>query len=135
MFTAKPHSSVGIVQALKIGGLLFDPWLGQCAFQGLMIVYAIGFIPLSTAHCFDNGYVGKQPYWFDPLPDHKISDWSKFKAFADDKIILTQKWFVLGGVENSVGKGENAGYQHFLFFPQCFQNLSFPEVLKVGIVW
>ena len=29
---------------------------------------------------------------------------------------------VLGSVENIVGKGENAGYQHFLLFPQCFQN-------------
>ena len=30
--------------------------------------------------------------------------------------------------ENIVGKGENAGNQHFLFFPQCFQpksNFSF----------
>ena len=40
--------------------------------------------------------------------------------------------FVLGRVENIVGKGENDGYQHFL---QCFQKLSFPEVLKVGVVW
>ena len=24
-------------------------------------------------------------------------------------------------VENNVGKGENAGYQHFLLFPHCFQ--------------
>ena len=32
-------------------------------------------------------------------------DWSKFKAFADSKIILTQKLkFVLGRVENIVGK-------------------------------
>ena len=23
-------------------------------------------------------------------------------------------------LENIVGKGENAGYQHFLLFPQCF---------------
>ena len=23
-------------------------------------------------------------------------------------------------VENTVGKGENAGYQHFLLFQQCF---------------
>ena len=27
-------------------------------------------------------------------------------------------------VENIVGKGENAGYQHFLLFPQCFQRSS-----------
>ena len=29
--------------------------------------------------------------------------------------------YVLRRVENIVGKGENAGYQHFLSFPQCFQ--------------
>ena len=38
-------------------------------------------------------------------------------------------------VENIVGKGENAGYQHFLLFPQCFQNASSTGSLKVGIVW
>ena len=27
-------------------------------------------------------------------------------------------------VENIVGKGENAGYQHFLLFQQCFSNCS-----------
>ena len=37
-------------------------------------------------------------------------------------------------VENTVGKGENAGYQHFLLFPQCFQKATFPGSLKVGIV-
>ena len=30
--------------------------------------------------------------------------------------------------ENIVGKGENAGYQHFLFFPQCF--LSCPRQIS-----
>ena len=38
-------------------------------------------------------------------------------------------------VENIVRKGENAGYQQFLLFPQCFQKASFPASLKVGIVW
>ena len=70
------------------------------------------------------------------LPNDKILDKSKFKAFADGKIILTQKLrFLLERVENIVGKEENAGYQHFLLFPQCFQKLSFQEVLRVGIVW
>ena len=46
---------------------------------------------------------------------------SKMKDFADDKMNVTQKLnFVLGRVENIVGKGENAGNQHFLLFPQCF---------------
>ena len=42
--------------------------------------------------------------------------------------------FVLGRAENIVGKGENAGYQYFLPFTQCFQKFSVREVLKVGIV-
>ena len=56
----------------------------------------------------------------------KILEWSKLKAFADGKINVTEKLkCVLGRVENIVGKGENAGYQHFLLFPQCFQNAFF----------
>ena len=33
--------------------------------------------------------------------------------------------FVLEMVENGAGKGENAGYQHFLLVLQCFQKASF----------
>ena len=41
------------------------------------------------------------------------------------KINVTQTMkFVFGRVENIVGKGENAGNQHFLLFPQCFQKGS-----------
>ena len=35
---------------------------------------------------------------------------------------------------NLVGKGQNAGYQHFLPYPECFQKLSYPGSLKVRIV-
>ena len=39
----------------------------------------------------------------------------------DQKKNVTQKLkFLLELVENIVGKGENAGNQHFLRFPQCF---------------
>ena len=63
-------------------------------------------------------------------------DWSKLKVFAEDNINVNKKFqFVLGRVENIVGKGENAGYQHFLLFPQCFQKASFSGLLKVEIVW
>ena len=58
------------------------------------------------------------------------------KAFADNKINATEKLkFHLERVENIVGKGKNAGYQHFLLFPQCFQKASDTGSLKVGIVW
>ena len=49
--------------------------------------------------------------FLNSLPNDKILNWSKFKAFADNKITGTQKWkFILERVENIVGKGENAGY-------------------------
>ena len=41
--------------------------------------------------------------------------------------------FILGRVENIVGKGENGGYQHFLLFPQCFQKASILGSLKSGL--
>ena len=38
--------------------------------------------------------------------------------------------------QNIVGKGENAGYQHFLLFPQGFsKGFCFIPSLKVVIVW
>ena len=37
---------------------------------------------------------------------------------------------VLDRVENTVGKGENAGYQDFLLFPQYFPK---PSSLKPGL--
>ena len=74
--------------------------------------------------------------YFNSLPNEKFLDWSKLKALADNKIKLAEKLkFVLGRVENIVGKGENAGYQHFLLFPQCFQKASISGSLKVGTAW
>ena len=35
---------------------------------------------------------------------------------------------VLHEEENILGKGENAGYQHFLLFPQC----CFSRVIKIA---
>ena len=69
------------------------------------------------------------------LPNEKIVGWSKLKAFADVKINVNEKSkFVLGRVVNIVRKLKNAGYQHFLLFPQCFQKPSVSGRLKVEIV-
>ena len=47
------------------------------------------------------------------------------------KIYVTQNLnFVLGRVENILGKGENYGYQHFLLFAKCFQTASFSGVVR-----
>ena len=38
-------------------------------------------------------------------------------------------------VENIVREKENAGFQHFVLLPQCFQKASCSGLLKVRIVW
>ena len=69
------------------------------------------------------------------LPSDKFLNLSKLKAFGDDKINVTEKLkIVFARVEIIVGKGENAGNQHFLVFPR-FSKPSFSRSLKVGIVW
>ena len=73
------------------------------------------------------------------LPNNKILDWSKLKVFADHKSNLIENLnFVLERVEKILGKGENAGYQHFLLFSKCFQEASSLRVVKSGgskVVW
>ena len=78
----------------------------------------------------------KSVFLVNSLPNDKILDWSKMNAFADNKINVSEKLkFESDWVDNNVGKGENAGYQHFLLFPQCFQEASFQRLLKDGIVF
>ena len=65
------------------------------------------------------------------LPNNKFLDMTKFKAIADDNSNVAKMVISLfDRAENIVGKGENAGYQHFLLFPQCFQKASFPGSLS-----
>ena len=75
--------------------------------------------------CFSSGIIGNYNM-VDPFPNNKIFYVTISKAFTDDKINVAQIMIpVFDRVENIVGKGENAGYQHFLLFPQCFQKASF----------
>ena len=63
-------------------------------------------------------------HYGNSLSNDKILDWSKLKAFADDKIDVGEKLKLdLWRVEN-VRKGENAGNQHFLLFQQYSLPLS-----------
>ena len=84
---------------------------------------------------------------FNSLLNIKILDVTKLKAFADNKLkiakmiiflfdrvdnklnIAKMMIFLFDRVEKTVGKGENAGYQHFLLFLQCFPKTS------LGFVW
>ena len=61
------------------------------------------------------------------LPYDKIEAWSNMLAFADGKQkVAEMAELIPGRVENSMGKGQNGGYQHFLLFPNCFQKASVP---------
>ena len=91
----------------------------------MMSANALGLVSWSISLCSDRL----------TLPNYKTLDWSKLKAFEDDKINGTDKFqLILERIENIVGKGENAGYQHFLLFSQCFLKASYTRPLKVGIV-
>ena len=66
------------------------------------------------------------------VPNDKILYWTKLKVFAGAKMNAIEKLkCVLGWVENILGKGENAGFQYFLFLPQLFLNASFSGYFMV----
>ena len=57
---------------------------------------------------------------------------SKPTLFTDNRSKQAQvAEFLLNRVENIVRKGDNAGYQHFLLYPQCFQIVPFPRFSKI----
>ena len=65
------------------------------------------------------------------LLNDKIFDFIKLKAFADNKINVAQMMIsVFDRIENNVGKGESAGYHHFLPFHTMFSKGVFLGVIK-----
>ena len=65
-----------------------------------------------------------------------LLDSSKLKEFANDNFKFDENGRKLSNcVENTVGKGEIACYDHFLLFPQHFQKACFPGASKGFIVW
>ena len=68
------------------------------------------------------------------LTSDKSVAWHNLKAFAEDTLNVCQVIeFVFVMEENIVGKGENAGYQHFLLFQESFQSLHFHGCLYKGL--
>ena len=79
----------------------------------------------------EKGVVVSDQWSLNSLPYDKILDVTKLRAFAGNKINVAQMMiFVFDRVENIVGKGENAGYQHFLLFPTMFSKCFFLGVVK-----
>ena len=65
----------------------------------------------------------------------KNLDVTKKKAFAHNKIkVAKMRISLYDRVENTVGKGENAGNQHFLLFPQCFPKLACGNEFKALLI-
>ena len=65
---------------------------------------------------------------FNSLPNNKFLDWSKLKAFADEKFNITQTLkFVLGRVENFVRK---CWLPPFSPFPTMFSKGYYLRVVK-----
>ena len=57
-------------------------------------------------------------------------------GIEEQQINVTQNVkVVFHRIENIVGKEENAGNQHFLLFPQCFQKAFSSSASNVVIVW
>ena len=115
----------------------FADWLGTIVFADKI---SAGFKGLASSELRINP--AKNPCKFgiivldvNSLSNSKILDWSKVRACKDNKINVSENLrFDLGRVENIVEKGENAGYQHFLLFLQCFQKVSCTGSLKLVTV-
>ena len=59
---------------------------------------------------------------------------TELKALADDNLNVYQKLKFAVGRAGNIVERENAVYQHFLLFPQCFLKVSSLGSLKVRIV-
>ena len=85
------------------------------------------------------------------LLNDKILDVTKLKTFTNEKLNVTKlRISLFGRVENITGKGEYAGYQHFLVLPQYFprvmvlksqdcvkelSNICHYQIFQFGQVW
>ena len=97
----------------------------------------LGGISVSQTHLFFFCYVFKNLFpivvkvgiaWqrVKFLLNGDFLDTSKLKAFANNKINVTEKLkFVLGRIENIVGKGVNATHQHYLLSLNVLKKLLF----------
>ena len=115
-------STMGMWEINNFSALLCGKYIATC----------YTFLYIVIWPCKQGPYL---PTILNSLPNHKILVVTKLEAFADNKLNVAKVTISLfDSVENAFGKGENAGYQHFLLFPQCFPKPSSLRSLKVGIV-
>ena len=105
----------------QCGSLQFVVWEGLNRLKKVRILWERGENDRHEKH-----NLFQQLFSLNSLSNNNILGLSKLKAPADDKINGTRNLnFVFGRVENIVGKGENAGYQHFLLCLKCFPKAFF----------
>ena len=104
-----PGNNADIFQAKKKNGH-FD----RFAIFAMMFSTAFCVKVIQILHCLVERQKKKKT--FNLLPKDKILDLSKLKTFANDRITENKKPKFSFGSEENIGKGENAGYQHFLLF-------------------
>ena len=60
--------------------------------------------------------------WLNCFPNDKVFRLVQIESICRQGNKYNLKTEIVFGMgKKIVGKGENAGYQHFLLFPQCFQ--------------
>ena len=73
----------------------------------------------------------EKAHFIQPITRRQILDSSKLKEFADDNFKFDENARKLSKrLENTVGQGDIARYEHFLLFPQCFQRALFSNGLQ-----
>ena len=113
---AKPHSSVGSVADLRTRGCWFDPRLSQYSFQGLMVVVATGFIPLSPLSVVltmvmwkSSQWLGKNILWstiVNPFP-HNNTFWHPWETSLLKTLLEKEKLLIMS----------NFSFSHKVFYP------------------
>ena len=68
--------------------------------------------------CFTSNLLERRTSLSEENEHHALQDMIRAQLFTAQSQHLTTQ--TKKPFENIVGKGENAGYQHFLLFPQCF---------------
>ena len=63
--------------------------------------------------------------------DYAIFPYWIYSQTKDSRSLAQLPKFSFVGTENIAGKGENAGNQHFLLFPQYFQKSFLLQVVKI----
>ena len=71
------------------------------------------------------------PYFSHPLFAAELEE-PKIRISGKVLNVAGMMIYLFDRVEDIVGKGENAGYQHFLLFPQCFQKDFFSKGCKIS---